>query len=102
MVQPYRFFITTNSLIRDVEILKILPHTWTSKSAKTTSWSERLTPPRQSKSNKHIDTCIFSAQYRNRDNFGIVLRKVGIPTLSAGTGIVPDNSRIAQGIYILL
>ena len=35
---------------------------------------------------------------RNRDNSGIVLRKVGIPTLSADSGIVPDNSRIAQGI----
>ena len=46
--------------------------------------------------------CICSVQCRNRDNSGIVLRKVGIPTLSADLGIVPDNSRIAQGIYILL
>ena len=34
--------------------------------------------------------------------FRIVLRKVGIPTLSADSGTVPDNSRIAQGVYILL
>ena len=46
--------------------------------------------------------CICSAQCRNWDNSGIVLRKVGIPTLSADSGIVLDNSRIAQGIYILL
>ena len=46
--------------------------------------------------------CVCSAQCRNRDDSGIVLRKVGIPTLSADSGIVPDNSRIAQGIYILL
>ena len=43
---------------------------------------------------------ICSAQCRNGDNFGIDLRKVGIPNLSADSGIVPDNSRIAQGIYI--
>ena len=30
------------------------------------------------------------------------LRKVGIPTLSADSGIVPDNSRIAQGIHVVL
>ena len=29
-----------------------------------------------------------------------VLRKVGILTLSANSGNVPDNSRIAQGIYV--
>ena len=37
-----------------------------------------------------------------RRKVGIVLRKVGIPTLSADSGIVPDNARIAQGIYIVL
>ena len=36
------------------------------------------------------------AQSKNRYNSGIVLRKVGILTLSANSGIVPDNSRIAQ------
>ena len=41
-----------------------------------------------------------SAQSKNRYNSGIVLRKVGILTLSANSGIVPDNSRIAQGIYV--
>ena len=40
---------------------------------------------------------ICSAQSKNRYNSGIVLRKVGILTLSANSGIVPDNSRIAQG-----
>ena len=44
---------------------------------------------------------IWSAQCRNRDDSGIVLRKVGIPTLSADSGIVQDNSRIAQGIHVL-
>ena len=43
---------------------------------------------------------ICSAQSKNRYNSGIVLRKVGILTLSANSGIVPDNSRIAQGIYV--
>ena len=38
----------------------------------------------------------------NRDNVGIVLRKEGIPTLSANSGIVPDNSRIAEGIHVVL
>ena len=27
------------------------------------------------------------------------LREVRIPTLSADSGIVPDNSRIAQGVF---
>ena len=45
---------------------------------------------------------ICSAQHRNLDNSGIVLHKVGIPTLSADSRIVPDISRIVQGIYILL
>ena len=45
---------------------------------------------------------ICSAQCRNRDDSGIVLRKVGIPTLSADSGIVPENSRIAQGIHVVL
>ena len=44
--------------------------------------------------------CICSAQSKNWYNSGIVLRKVGILTLSANSGIVPDNSRIAQGIYV--
>ena len=43
---------------------------------------------------------ICSAQCRNRGNSGIVQRKVGIPALSADSGIVPDNSRIAQEIYV--
>ena len=43
---------------------------------------------------------ICSAQSKNQYNSGIVLRKVGILTLSANSGIVPDNSRIAQGIYV--
>ena len=43
-----------------------------------------------------------SAQSKNRYNSGIVLRKVGIPTLSVDSGIVPDISRIVQGIYIVL
>ena len=46
----------------------------------------------------HSDNEYCSAQSRNRDISGIVLRKVGIPTLSADSGIVPDNSSIAQGI----
>ena len=47
-----------------------------------------------------IVVCICSAQSKNRYNSGIVLRKVRILTLSADSGIVPDNSRIAQGIYV--
>ena len=43
---------------------------------------------------------ICSAKSKNRYNSGIVLRKVGILTLSANTGIVLDNSRIAHGIYV--
>ena len=46
--------------------------------------------------------CICSVQCRNRDNSGIVLRKIGIPTLCADSRIVPDNSRIAQGIHVVL
>ena len=45
---------------------------------------------------------ICLAQSNNRYNSGIVLRKVGMPTLSADSGIVLENSRIAQGIYIVL
>ena len=37
---------------------------------------------------------------RSRGNSGIVLRKVGIPTLYVDSGIVPDSSRI--GIHVLL
>ena len=44
---------------------------------------------------------ICSAQSKNRYNSGIVLRKVGILTLSANSGIVPDNSRIAQGVSLV-
>ena len=46
--------------------------------------------------------CLCSAQCRNRDNSGIFLRKVGIPTLSDDSGIVPDNSRFSQGIHVVL
>ena len=48
---------------------------------------------------------ICSAQSENRYNSGIVtilelyLRIVRTPTLSADSGIVPDNSRIAQGVF---
>ena len=45
---------------------------------------------------------ICLAQSKNWYNSEIVLGKVGILTLPADTGIVPDNSRIAQGIYIVL
>ena len=45
---------------------------------------------------------ICSAQCRNRDSSGIFQRKVGIPTLSADFGIVPDNSRIAQRKHVVL
>ena len=45
---------------------------------------------------------ICTVQCRNLDNSGIVLRKVGILTLSDDSGIVPDNSRIAHGIYVAL
>ena len=44
--------------------------------------------------------CICSAQSKNRYDSGIVLAQSRNPTLSADSGIVPDNSRIAQGIYI--
>ena len=46
-----------------------------------------------------VTECKCSAQSKNRCNSGIVLRKVGILTLSTNSGIVPDNSRIVQGIY---
>ena len=46
--------------------------------------------------------CICSAQSKNRYDSGIVLAQSRNPTLSADSGIVPDNSRIAQGIYIVL
>ena len=39
----------------------------------------------------------ISAKCRNRDNSGIVLRKVGIPTLSTDSGIAPDSSRMRKG-----
>ena len=51
---------------------------------------------------KKKEKYICSAQSRKRDNSEIVLRKVRVPTLSANSGIVPDNSRIAQGIYVVL
>ena len=44
---------------------------------------------------------ICSAQSKNRYNSRIVLRKVGILTLLANSGIVPDNSRIAQGVSLV-
>ena len=43
---------------------------------------------------------ICSAQSKNRYDSGIVPSRN--PTLSANSGIVPDHSRIAQGIYIVL
>ena len=45
---------------------------------------------------------ICSAQSKNRYDSGIVPAQSRNPTLSADSGIVPDNSRIAQGIYIVL
>ena len=48
------------------------------------------------------EECICSAQSKNRYNSGIALHKEGIPTLPADSGIVSDNSRITQGIYIVL
>ena len=42
--------------------------------------------------------CIRSAQCKDWDNSGIVLLKVGIPTLSVDSGIALDTSRIAQGM----
>ena len=51
--------------------------------------------------NNHDYTCcICSAQSKNRYDSGIVPAQSRNPTLSADSGIVPDNSRIAQGIYI--
>ena len=44
---------------------------------------------------------ICSAQSKNRYDSGIVPAQSRNPTLSADSGIVPDNSRIAQGIYIV-
>ena len=41
-----------------------------------------------------------SAQSKNRYDSGIVPTQSRNPTLSADSGIVPDNSRIAQGIYV--
>ena len=43
---------------------------------------------------------ICSAQSKNRYDSRIVPAQSRNPTLSADSGIVPDNSRIAQGIYI--
>ena len=42
-----------------------------------------------------------SAQSKNRYDSGIVPAQSRNPTLSADSGIEPDNSRIAQGIYIV-
>ena len=44
--------------------------------------------------------CICSALSKNRYNSGIALRTVGILTLSADSGIVPDNSRDISCISI--
>ena len=49
-----------------------------------------------------VCVCVCSAQSKNRYNSGIVLRKVRILTLSANCGIVPNNSRIAQEICIVI
>ena len=49
-----------------------------------------------------IHPYICSAQSKNRYDSGIVPAQSKNPTLSADSGIVPDNSRIAQGIYIVL
>ena len=46
--------------------------------------------------------CICSAQSKNRYNSVIVLHTVGNSTLYADSGIVPDNTIIVQGIYIVL
>ena len=43
-----------------------------------------------------------SSQSKNRYDSGIVPAQSRNPTLSADSGIVPDISRIAQGIYIVL
>ena len=40
--------------------------------------------------------------FKNQDISRIVLRKVRISTLSASSGVIQDNSRIAQGVYIVL
>ena len=49
----------------------------------------------------YLNKYICSAQSKNRYNSGIVLRKVGILTLSVNSGIVPGNSRIAQGVSLV-
>ena len=48
--------------------------------------------------------CIYvcSAQNKNWYDSGIVPTQSRNPTLSADSGIVPENSRIAQRIYIVL
>ena len=43
-----------------------------------------------------------SAQSKNLYDSGIVPAQSRNPTLSVDSGIVPDNSRIVQGIYIVL
>ena len=45
---------------------------------------------------------IYSAQSKNQYNSGIVPAQSRHPTVSTDSGIVPDNSSIAQGIYIVL
>ena len=45
---------------------------------------------------------ICSTKCKRWDDSGIVLRKVGIPTLSSNSGIIRDNSCIAQGTSIVL
>ena len=49
-----------------------------------------------------LTTCICSAQSKNRYDSGIVPAQSRNHNLSAYSGIVPDNFRIAQGIYIVL
>ena len=46
--------------------------------------------------------CICSAQSKNWYDSGIVPAQSRNPTLSATSGTVPDYSRIAQDIYIML
>ena len=50
--------------------------------------------------NLYIYVYICSAQSKNRYDSGIVPAQSRNPTLPANSGIVPDNFRIAQGIYI--
>ena len=50
-----------------------------------------------------INKCVFNVYVQRKVRIGTIpelyLRIVRIPTLSADSGIVPDNSRIAQGVF---